>query len=241
MIVMLTDFQNTEYVGVMKGVIYSIAENARIVDFCHTVKPHNIRQAAWLLLKNYSYFPKKAIFLCVVDPGVGSRRQAVAVKTKNYCFVGPDNGLLWPAAQQDKIRTVVKLDTSKASKTFHGRDVFARAAALLENGASIGELGIKTKLMQKLEFISGITKGEVVHIDHFGNIVTNIKHKNKEQYRVRLRNFNKKLRFHSTYAEAKQGELFLVEGSSHTLEVSLKNGNANEIVKAKVGDVIELE
>jgi len=225
----------------MKGIVCSIAERANIVDLCHTVQPQNVRQAAWLLIKNYTYFPKKSIFLCVVDPGVGSRRQAVAVKTRNYYFVGPDNGLLWPAVEQDKVLYVVKLDTSKASKTFHGRDVFAKAAALLENGVSIDELGAKTKLMQKLEFKVSGAKGDVVHIDSFGNIITNLKHRNKKQYLVSVRNFNKKLRFHSTYAEAKQGELFVIEGSSQTLEISLKNGNANEIVKAEVGDVIEIK
>src|SRR3989338_1908823 len=103
MIVILTDFGDAEYTGVMKGVIYSINESSRIADLYNFVDPQNIREAAWILYKNYRHFPRNSVFLCVVDPGVGSERQCLAVKTKNYFFVGPDNGLMQKVAAEDGI------------------------------------------------------------------------------------------------------------------------------------------
>src|SRR3989344_5807694 len=109
MIVILTDFGNSEYVGVMKGVIYSTNPNSKIVDLYNFVNPQNVKEGAWILYNNYKYFPKNTIFLCVVDPGVGSKRQCLAIKTKNYFFVGPDNGLMYKAATEDKLIAAVKL------------------------------------------------------------------------------------------------------------------------------------
>src|SRR3989344_1101814 len=132
MIVILTDFGHSEYLGVMKGVIYSIKKNTKIVDLSNFVSRHSIKEGAWILYNNYRHFPKNAIFLCVVDPGVGSERQCLAVKTRNYFFVGPDNGLMYKAILEDKVIAAVKLSAKNASMTFHGRDVFAKAAAMLE-------------------------------------------------------------------------------------------------------------
>jgi S-adenosylmethionine hydrolase len=95
MIVLLTDFGQSEYAGVMKGVIYSIDSDAKIVDLCHDISPQNIIEASWILRNNYKYFPEGAVFCCVVDPGVGTQRKALAVKTEKFYFVAPDNGLLW--------------------------------------------------------------------------------------------------------------------------------------------------
>ena len=119
MIVVLTDFGHSEYLGAMKGVIYSIKKNTKIVDLSNFVSHHNIKEGAWILYKNYRHFPKNTIFLCVVDPGVGSKRQCVAVKTRNYFFVGPDNGLMYKAILEDRIIAAVSLPVKNASITFH--------------------------------------------------------------------------------------------------------------------------
>ncbi|MHA2377567.1 MAG: SAM hydrolase/SAM-dependent halogenase family protein [Candidatus Thorarchaeota archaeon] len=101
MIVLMTDFGESEYVGIIKGVIYSIAPEAQVVDLTHTISPQSTREGAWILLNSYHFFPKGSIFVCVVDPGVGTDRDAVVVKTENYTFVGPDNGLMFPASKQN--------------------------------------------------------------------------------------------------------------------------------------------
>ena len=236
MIVLLTDFGQGEYVGAMKGVVYGITEKTKIVDLCHEISPQSVIEAAWILKNNYKYFPTGTIFCCVVDPGVGTERKALAIKTEDYYFVRPDNGLMWEAVKQQKIIDVRQIPIPKgASRTFHGRDVFAKAGAALENGDDVGGIGEKTELKQKLEF----GMGEIVHIDEFGNIVTNIPHSGKEEYSVKTGNFNKKLAFHPSYTEAGEG-LFLIEGSSGTLEISIKNNNANKIIKANIRDKISV-
>lgn len=240
MIAILTDFGNAEYLGVMKGVIYSINENAKIIDLYNFVSPQNVKEASWILYKNYKYFPKKSIFLCVVDPGVGSKRQCLAIKTTNYYFAGPDNGLMYKAAIEDKIVEVVKLPVKNASMTFHGRDVFAKAAAQLEKGTKIESLGEKTALNTKLDFYLTGREGEVVRIDNFGNIITNLTSLNKNFYNVRTKNFQQKLSFYKTYESAPSNKLFLIKGSSDTLEISIKNGNAAKKLRLKISNKIEI-
>lgn len=238
MIAILSDFNDSEYLGVMKGVIFSVYKDAKIVDLCNKIKQHNIKEGAWVLLQSYKYFPKNTVFLCVVDPGVGSERQAIAVKTKYYYFVGPDNGLMWPAIKEDGVENIVKLSTENASFTFHGRDVFARVAAKLEKGIKIESIGIKTGIKNKLEFYLNGRKGEIARVDDFGNIITNLKLLNKNQYDVIIKNKELKMNFYKTYSEAKEHELFLVEGSSKTLEISVKNGRAVDKLKVNVGERI---
>lgn len=241
MIAILTDFGNAEYLGVMKGVVYSVNQNSKMVDLYNFVNPQNIMEASWILYKNYKYFPKATVFLCVVDPGVGSKRQCLAIKTKNYYFVGPDNGLMYKAAFEDKIISVVELPVKNASMTFHGRDIFANAAAYLEKGADIERLGQKTAIKTKLDFYLKGREGQIVRIDNFGNIITNLSSLNKSSYKARARNFNKKLNFYDAYASSPAGNLFLIGGSSNTLEISIKNSSASKKLKLKVGDKIKIE
>lgn len=240
MIVMLTDFGHSEYLGVMKGIIYSAKKNTRIVDLSNFVTHHNIKEGSWILYKNYKHFPKNAIFLCVVDPGVGGKRQCLAIKTKYYYFVGPDNGLMYKAVVEDKIVSVVKLPVKNASMTFHGRDVFAKAAAKLEKGVKIGELGEKTTIKTKLDFHLRGREGEIVRIDNFGNIITNLSSLNKSSYKVKIKNFNQKLSFCKTYDAASPNKLFLIKGSSDSLEISMKNSSASKKLRLKAGDKIEI-
>jgi len=254
MIVLLTDFGQSEYVGVMKGVIYSIDGDAKIVDLCHDIQPQNIIEASWILKNNYKYFPKGAVFCCVIDPCVGTERKALAVKTDNYFFVAPDNGLLWETLRQQKIVDIRQIPIPEsASCTFHGRDVFAKAAANINKG-NFDDLGGKVEKIEKLELYRNEGEGIVVRIDRFGNVITNLpasasldasrgsrpKQEDKDKYSVRINDRKYSLKFYPTYSAAKEDELFLIEGSNNTLEISLKNGNANDKLRAKPGDKIKI-
>ena len=240
MIVLLTDFGASEYVGVMKGVIYSVAPQAKLVDLCHSIRPQNIIEASWVLQNNYRYFPVGAIFCCVVDPTVGTERKAIAIKTEKYFFVGPDNGLFWQAANQQKIIAVRQIAVSAdASRTFHGRDVFAKAAAEIEQGEFDG-LGKIIKKIEKLQLYQRDREGIVVRIDRFGNIVTNIPGAGKDSYSVAIGRREYPMRFRLNYSAADEGELFLVEGSNNTLEISLKNASANDRLHLRPGAKIRI-
>lgn len=240
MIVLLTDFGDTEYVGVMKGVIYGIAPQAKVVDLYNQVNPQNIREGAWILLQSHKYFPHNTIFLCVVDPGVGSGRRALGIKTQHYFFVGPDNGLMYPTVQEDRLQLAVRLSEEGASRTFHGRDVFARTAAELEKGTGLEHLGEAVEIASKFEFHLDLKNriGEIVRIDTFGNIVTNLPHIGKQKYTVTFGKFMQQLSYYETYEAASENVLFLIEGSSKTLEISLKNAKAINQLLVQVGELI---
>jgi S-adenosylmethionine hydrolase len=240
MIAILSDFQDSEYLGVMKGVILKHNPSATIVDLYNKVNPQDIREAAWILLLNYRHFPKNTVFLCVVDPGVGSERQCLAVKTSHYHFVGPDNGLLYLAVMDDGPVTTVALSDGKASRTFHGRDVFAPASAMLDKGSAIGGLGNTTVLKEKLEFYLKGRVGEVVHVDSFGNIITNIPPSGRQEYALTVGGEKKRLAFHESYADAPTKGLFLIKGSAGTLELSVKNGSAARKLRLKSGTRVEI-
>jgi len=240
MIVLLTDFGQSEYVGVMKGVIYSIAPDTRIVDLCHAISPQNITEASWILRNNYEYFPQGAIFCCVVDPGVGTQRKALAAKTDRYYFVGPDNGLLWETLNEQKINEIRNIVIPEsASQTFHGRDVFAKVAADIELG-KFNSIGESIGSIEKLELYRQGRKGLIVHIDRFGNIVTNLPKLDKDEYQVALAGKTYTMEYYSSYEAAKADELFLIEGSNKTLEISLRNGNANDKLNLVVRTKIEI-
>jgi len=240
MIVLLTDFGDSEYVGVMKGVIYRCAPDAKVVDLCHTIQPQSIIEGSWILKNNYKYFPEGVTFCCVVDPGVGTERKAIAVKTKNYYFVGPDNGLMWEALAEQKIIEIRKITVgADVSRTFHGRDVFAKAAAQIEKG-EFESTGEKIETIEKLELYQKDREGIVVRIDQFGNIITNLTEQGKSKYHVETAQNEYTMNFYTNYEAAKEGELFLIEGSSNTLEISLQNGNANEQLCMKTGERIRI-
>ncbi|MEK6853808.1 MAG: SAM-dependent chlorinase/fluorinase, partial [Nanoarchaeota archaeon] len=245
-IALLTDFDGSDGLGLVKGVILSTNPDAKIVDLYNNVEPFQVRSAAWILLQDYKFFPKGTIFYAVVDPGVGGRRRCIAVKTRNYCFVGPDNGLIYPAASDNGIETVVEIPVPEtASKTFHGRDVFAPAAAKLEKGVKIEKLGmiLDKNSVRQLQFTSGNGEGEVVVIEHYGNIITNITAtavvKNKK-LAVKVGSYKNNLNYYETYEKAKEGELFVITGSRNTLELAVKKGKAAAVVKTKVGDRVKI-
>jgi hypothetical protein len=248
-IAILTDFGlKDNFVGVMKAVILKINPKVNLVDITHEISPQNIKEAAFLLLKSYSYFPKGSVFLVVVDPGVGSKRRPIAIKTKNYYFVGPDNGILSLAAINDGVKEIVHLKNKRfflkeVSSTFHGRDIFAPVSAYLSKGVTLAYLGEKIKEICKLELPSFKREkdklvAEIIYIDRFGNLITNI---SKEVFFDFIKNKkfiaylkNKKIKnFFSSYQDATDNLPFFIEGSFSYLEIALKNKSAFEYFSLK--------
>ncbi|MHA2499282.1 MAG: SAM hydrolase/SAM-dependent halogenase family protein [Candidatus Hodarchaeales archaeon] len=244
-IVLLTDFGESEYVGIMKGVIRQNAPRGDIIDLTHSIMSHEIIEAAWVLYKSYRFFPDQSTFCVVVDPGVGTSRQAVVIRTRKYYFVGPDNGVLWQSATEDGVKEVVLLNTENTSPTFHGRDVFAPVAACLDAGiAHLPSLGKATELQQKLE-LNPLTpnSGMVVRIDQFGNIITNLpKPAVLENLELQLRQMAKsiKIDFFRTFAEGPSNKPFAIIGSAETVEIVLRNGRAADILGIRPGESVEL-
>jgi len=243
MIVLLTDFGQSEYVGVMKGVIYNLASDAIITDLTHSISPQSVSEAAWVLLHSYRFFPKHSIFTCVVDPGVGTARDAVIVETPDYVFIGPDNGLLYPTIieiGQSKVYSIKISPT--ASHTFHGRDVFAVAAGKYESGVDSKELGtLKKDLEVPLAFYLEGRTGEIVRIDRFGNIITNLPPVQSNLLSVKHGSTLLRLPFVDTYANGPSEGLFLIVGSYNTLEIAAQNKSAAELLPIAVGGHITIQ
>lgn len=186
-VAMLTDFGLDDgYVGAMKGVIWSLCPEARIIDLTHSISPQNIQQAAYVLLSTYRYLPPQTVIVVVVDPGVGSSRKPIAIQTPNYKWVGPDNGVFTYVMNHAKVEQIVALENpayqlAQTSTTFHGRDIFSPVGAHLAKGVALEHLGSPLSKMvtfpnPKLLVSNEYLYGEVIHIDHFGNIITNIGH-----------------------------------------------------------------
>lgn len=256
-ITLTTDFGLRDpYVAEMKAVILTISPNTKIVDITHQIEKFNIRMGAYALAAASPYFPKGTIHVVVVDPGVGTERKAILVQTKQGCFIGPDNGVLALAAKSQGIEhtykiTNPKLMLPKISNTFHGRDIFAPAAAHLAKRTPPSEFGpeihkIVTPKFAKITKRKNTLTGEVIHIDGFGNIVTNFKEKELESMGVKttvnlkLKNTKLKLRLCKAYAEVKPQKPLAIIGSHNFLEVSINQGNAAEVFKTKVGDKVTL-
>lgn len=256
LIALLTDFGwRDTFVGVMKGVIAGIAPRARVVDLCHDIEPQEIDQARFLLRSSVPYFPKGTIFVCVVDPGVGSARRALCVESGGRIFVGPDNGLFTEmlAEKGAKAREITnpKLRLSSVSQTFHGRDVFAPAAAHLAAGAPPSRLGKLVRDPVRLPPLDPVRtgrrfwSGRVAHIDRFGNLITNLPAAEFLPPAVRgaavTAGFQTITRVCRSYAEAPEGELFLIAGSSGTIEISLNRASAAKKLGVAIGAPVELE
>ena len=243
LVVLMTDFGESEYVGIMKAVIYSDSPGATIADLTHSISPQSIREGAWVLLKTHGFYPKGSVFVCVVDPGVGTSRQGVLVKTHDYTFIGPDNGLLYPACTDNGIESVFTLRVGEtASKTFHGRDVFAKAAAAVLNRTEKPLLSKKTaQLRVSLDFHLKGRTGEVVRVDRFGNIVTNIPPLEKSDYHLSCSYIESELKLCDTYFVGPEHGLFLVTGSYGTLEIAAKNAAASRSLPLEVGSRITLD
>ncbi|HLU11538.1 MAG TPA: SAM-dependent chlorinase/fluorinase [Oceanobacillus sp.] len=271
MIGLLTDFGTVDsYVGVMKGVIYRIAPDVRIVDITHATQPQNVRQAAFTLMNSYRYFPTGTIFVVVVDPGVGSERRPVGAMAGGYAFVAPDNGVLsYTLAELGEYHAVALTNSeyqlADTSHTFHGRDIFAPAAAHLVAGVPLDAFGETLDDLMMLPSpmlrVEGkqIT-GEVVHIDHFGNIVTSIgqMHWVAPERLTLAPRFGENvatvpipasetvvyiaghtiLGIQRTYSEVGRGELLAMIGSNGYLEIAVNQGNAGAWLDVSIGDEV---
>lgn len=256
-VVLLTDFGDKDaFVGIMKGVILSINPDAAIVDLNHKIWPQNIAQGAYVLKTAYPYFAPGSIFCCVVDPGVGSERNGLCIETNDYFFVGPDNGLLWPAVAENGIKRIIRLTRDEffldtVSTTFHGRDVFAPVSAAISKGlkdlSKLGETQDKC-VVYEIPPVASTEKGlalTVIDTDHFGNIVLNMTADafnhfagNRDFVLTSGRvNITKKYR---NYASAKDDEAFLVLSSSGFMEISVKNGSAVSKTDISLSDTLYL-
>lgn len=252
-IALLTDFGLRDpYAGVMKGVIAHINPEAHIIDITHDIQPQNIAQASFILKKTYCYFPSGTIFVCVVDPGVGSTRKALAVKTGNYFFVAPDNGLLADTLEEKEVRTIVEIKNPRymlttVSNTFHGRDIFAPAAAHISHGIPVKELGTRVFSYKGMDFprvFTGkyIVRGKTVYDDRYGNLITNIDApylKDKEISAVRFKNYELR-RINRAYEESLPGELLSIIGGFDTLEISVNHGSAASFLGETQGMDVEV-
>lgn len=227
MIAILSDFGHSEYLGMLKGVILSRNPQAHIVDLTSSVSPQNVIEGAWILLESFRHFPEGTTFLCVVDPGVGTARKIIAVRSEHYFFVGPDNGLVWPAASADSIVECAEIPVAgKVSSTFHGRDVMAPAAASIDLSKKISSYN-RIAEIAALDLVSCSNRGMIVKIDRFGNLVTNIPCTGRPAECVLARGADARtLPFFATYADAPDATPFLIKGSGGTLEVAVKGASA---------------
>jgi S-adenosylmethionine hydrolase len=255
-VTLITDFGLDDYyVAAMKGVILSRCSKARLIDITHGIGPQNVLSAAYVLLGAYQEFPAGTIHLAVVDPGVGSSRRGLILRTDRYLFVGPDNGLFSlvtpELAEAFEIEPSAYLPAT-VSNTFHGRDIFAPIAAALAAGVKPEELGSPVrdpKRFAALSLVTGATiKSQIIHLDRFGNAVTGIerRHLNSEllpsSFSLRAGPVDIRLqkRF---YAEEPvvPGEPFLIWGSLNFLEISVTNGSAVELLNLSCGQEVTLQ
>jgi S-adenosyl-L-methionine hydrolase (adenosine-forming) len=260
-IALLSDFgYRDHYVGVMKGVIASIAPAAKVIDLTHGIPPQAIAAGAIALEQSWRYFPARTIFVAVVDPGVGTGRLAIAVESNAGArFIGPDNGLLWSAAEQAGVRRIVELRSPRyrlpeVSATFHGRDIFAPAAAHLWCGVRLASLGPELPAMTPAEIVPGVSEkrneitGSVVYTDGFGNLITNIDRACCERFASRFRGLRLSVRIgrgapieiRKAYGEADAGDSLATFGSFERLEIAVRDGNAAQRFAAGPGALVTI-
>ncbi len=270
-ITLTTDFGLTDaYVAEVKGVILGINPGAKIVDICHAIKPQDISQAAFVLSTAYKFFPRKTVHVVVVDPEVGSERRAIILRTPQADFVAPDNGVLSYVIQESRAAPVdnntgcrqVELEPglqavaitrsqfwrSPVSPTFHGRDIFAPVAARLSLGFPPVDFGEEVTSVRVLPLSrpcqapDGALVGHVIHVDGFGNLITDIRDDDlplaREAVIIDVGN-RRILGLSRTYAEG-EGLLALIGGSGY-LEISVKEGNASTFLDAGIGDEVKVD
>lgn len=253
---LITDFgYRDHYVATMKAVILSICPHATIVDITHGVPKYDVKAGAYALKAAYKFFPRGTIHVAVVDPGVGTSRRGIAVKTRNYVFIGPDNGVLSLAALDDGVEEVRVIENSSLvlpsiSHTFHGRDVFAPVAAHLARGVPFGAVGpLAREGMLVPEFAEPKVEGrtlvcEVLLIDDFGNVILNARREHLSQvgakYGERCKVVFRGLEIETTllpsYGYTGEGETLLLVNSENHLELAVNRGSAAQVFGLKSGD-----
>lgn len=241
-IVLLTDFGDRDfYAGVMKGVILNLNPEAVLIDLCHRISPQDILQAAHQIGISYRFFPRSTVFCCVVDPGVGTKRKAIAIRTPDYFFVGPDNGIFSFVLERErrwKARQITsrKFILSEISPTFHGRDIFAPVAAHLskEGNPCFQRLGPPIPQVNRLSLPAvkktrDCLRGAVIYFDHFGNGVTNLRKEDADIHfwrKARVQIGARRLGdIRSAYQSKSRGLIALWNSSDH-LEISRPFGSA---------------
>ncbi len=256
-ITLTTDFGTRDgNVGVMKGVIWGIAPDANIADLSHDITPQNITQAGFVLARHVFYFPANSVHIVVVDPGVGTQRRPIAAQIGSQFFVGPDNGVFTPmyvrAEKEGWPAKTIHTNNpqywrGEISHVFHGRDIFAPVGAHLAAGVSLDKLGtsihdpVRIHLPRPQKTDSGII-GEVIHIDHFGNIFSNIRRDDLADFgdvEVSLCGVT----IHGlvqAFGERSPGELIALYSSTDDLLIAEVNGDAGMRIEAKVGDIVEI-
>jgi S-adenosylmethionine hydrolase len=237
-ITLLTDFGTADYfVGAVKGAILSVNPRAVIVDITHEVPPQDIEGGAFTLLAAYKTFPAGTIHVGVVDPGVGSERRPIIVSASEQFFVGPDNGLFTYICDREPSHRIVHVTSeryyrSPVSTTFHGRDIFAPVAATLSNGVALEDFGEQIDDAVRLPSLK--TPLRIIHIDRFGNCVTNITSAEKSI----VINGQRISDFRQFYGEGDDKSLFAIRGSAGFLEISVNGGSAAKVLGAKRGDEV---
>jgi S-adenosylmethionine hydrolase len=265
-VTLTTDFGTADaYVSAMKGTMLSIAPDTRLVDVTHEIGAQDVMESAFVLKSAQPYFPEGTVHLVVVDPGVGTSRRAVALRKDGHWFVGPDNGVFPLVMDEESPDAAVELDnpemwrTDAPSNTFHGRDIFAPAAAHLAAGCALDDLGSSIGDLEPLRWARPITnprtvQGWVLHVDHFGNCITNIRRSTiaaaldletdptphslplDEAYvgTTILHDL------HSTYGDVGEEDPLLLFGSTGFLEVAVNGGSAAERLDIRKGDTVKL-
>ncbi len=268
-IALITDFgqRGHHYVASMKGVILSINPEVKIIDIAHNINPYSLIEAAYILKIVYPYFPENTIFVIVVDPGVGSSRELLAVKTSiNQYLIGPNNGIIPLVHSLDQIIECINIKNSNffhkpVSNTFHGRDIMAPVAAYISMGLSLPEFGPKFNVLEmvviqqylKINQNDKIIECIIQYIDTFGNCITNIPIQNhiiqntsiilKEGMELNL-NYKGKMyvgKYYSYFNAVLENQLVYIKGSTGFLEISINQGNAARNLGIKVGEIISIE
>ncbi len=249
-VALLTDFGTRDYfVAAMKGAILSIAPETPIIDITHEIEPQDIRGAAFSLSACYRDFPAGTVFVVVVDPGVGSKRRAIAAESRGYQFVAPDNGVLsFALANKARIFELTnrRYFAREISNTFHGRDIFAPVAAHLSKGIKPSEIGGEINDPVLFEFPGPYRvsnkelAAQIIHIDHFGNLITNLAPTDlPKEFQLEMKGVTI-VRRCNYYNEAESDELFSITGSAGFLEIVMNQGSAKKRLSAQVGDILTI-
>lgn len=251
----ITDFGTDDwYVASMKGIALGINPRVRLIDITHNIPAGDVNAGAFALLSSFWSFPKQSIFVVVVDPGVGSERKGLVAKSDDYFFVGPDNGVLSLVFRQGKSVEVHAIQAKRfmlqyVSSTFHGRDIFAPAAAYLTKERSLSAFGPKYPDYLRLDWpepkVSGDRiSGKVVYIDHFGNAITSIDALSIENMGGKNKRAScstcESIPIHSYYVEVAEDRPIALIGSSGFLEISVNRGSAASSLGIHVGDTVEV-
>lgn len=255
LVTLTTDFGTRDgYTGAMKGVIQRVAPHTRMVDITHEVPAGDIRSGAWTLRNAIPFFPRGTVHVAVIDPGVGTDRNALVVLADHHFLIGPDNGLFsWILEESDRSMAWKLSDDSWSpfsnSTTFHGRDLFSHAAALLVSEGDLSRVAGEEVQPLKADWAANVAVrdgavGEVVHVDHFGNVITNLdpSQNDMEPGPIELSCRGSVFRgLHRTYGDVEEGGGLILTGSHSFLEIAVRQGSAAQRYGFQVGDPVQVK